>query len=95
MSLVLSRIDYFDTAGTLVQRYLPQAIALRPLGAMEIFVSRDDVRGGLGANFMVEWAATGPIARPVIEAVMFGSIGTNSYSFAVQGRMVRIVPERN
>src|SRR5205823_1616651 len=50
MPLVLSRIDYFDTAGTLVQRHLLQAIALKPLGAIEIFVSRDDLRGGLGAN---------------------------------------------
>jgi hypothetical protein len=95
MPLVRSRIDYFDTAGTLVQRYLPKAIALRPLGAIEIFVSRDDLRGGLGANFIVDWAATDLIAEPVVEAVMIGSIGTNSYSFAVQGRTIRMVPERN
>ncbi len=93
-TLVLNRIDYFDTAGALIQRYLPHAIALRPLGTIEIFVGRDDVRGGLGANFMVDWAATGPITEPVIDAVMLGSVGTNSYAFAVQGRPIRIESEQ-
>ncbi len=93
-ALVLNRIDYFDTSGTLVQRYLTQAIALRPFGTVEIFISRDDVRGGTGANFLVGWAATGPIAEPIIETVMAGSVGTNSYSFATQGRPIRIVPAK-
>ena len=44
--LVLERIDYFDTAGKLVQRYLTTPIALKPFGAIQIFVPADDARGG-------------------------------------------------
>jgi uncharacterized protein DUF3124 len=87
--LVINRIDYFDTSGKLVQRFLGSPIALRPFGTFEIFVSRDDTRGGTGANFVVDWAAKGPIEEPTVETVMIGSIGTNSYSFTTQGRAIR------
>jgi hypothetical protein len=67
-------------------------IAVRPYGTVEVFIAADDVRGGTGANFLVGWAAPRPIAEPVIEAVMIGSVGTSGFSFATQGRGVRIIP---
>jgi hypothetical protein len=88
-ALVIERIDYFDTSGKLVQKYLAKPVAVRPLGTIEIFVAREDTRGGTGANFVVGWAAAGPIAEPVIETVMIGSVGNTSYSFVSQGRPVR------
>jgi len=87
--LVLEKIDYFDTAGSLVERYLPKPIAIRPFGTVEIFVAKEDTRGGTGANFLVSWAAVGAIPEPVIETVMIGAIGNNAYSFVSQGRAIR------
>ena len=84
--LTLQRVDYHNTEGELVQAFLDKPVALKPLGAVEMFVAAEDVRGGSGANFLVEWAADGPITEPVVEAVMIGSIGTTSYSFVSQGR---------
>jgi hypothetical protein len=89
--LVVNRIDYFDTAGTLVQHYVAQPIALKPFGTVEIFIAAEDIRGGTGANFVVGWAATGPIAEPVVETIMLGNIGTAGFSFASVGRPIRIV----
>jgi hypothetical protein len=54
-----------------------------------MFVPVNDLRGGTGANFIVEWASPSTVAEPVIEAVMIGTIGTTSYSFVSQGRSVR------
>jgi hypothetical protein len=88
-ALVIERIDYFETSGRLVQKYLAQPIAVKPLGTIEIFVPRDDTRGGTGANFLVGWAAAGPIAEPLVETVMIGTVGNTSYSFVSQGRAVR------
>jgi hypothetical protein len=88
-ALVIERIDYFETSGKLVQTYLAKPVAVRPLGTIEIFVAREDTRGGTGANFLVGWAAAGPIAEPLIETVMIGSVGNTSYSFVSQGRPVR------
>ncbi len=89
--LVLERIDYFDTAGKLVQKFLTTPVAVKPFGTVEIFVAKDDTRGGTGANFVVGWAAQGPIAEPVIETVMIGSQGNFSWSFVSQGRPIHTI----
>lgn len=89
--LLLERIDYHNTDGGLIQAYLDEPVALKPLGTIEMFVAGQDRRAGMGANFVVDWAADGPIAEPVIEAVMIGTQGNATYSFASQGRSTRIV----
>ena len=89
--LVLKRVAYFDTSGQLVQDYLQKPIALKPFGAVEIFISQNDVRGGTGANFLVEWGAVGQIAEPVVEALMVGGIGAGHYAFISQGRPIKMV----
>lgn len=89
--LVLKRVAYFNTTGQLVQSYLQQPIALRPFGTVEIFIAQKDVRGGTGANFIVDWAAVGQMAEPVAEALMIGSIAGGNYAFISQGRQVRMI----
>lgn len=89
--LVVERIAYRDTAGALVQDYLAGPVAVRPFGAIEVFVPTQDVRGGTGASFVVEWAAAKPIAEPVVETLILGSSGSQGYSFVGQGRPIRIV----
>jgi uncharacterized protein DUF3124 len=89
--LVIERIDYFDTGGKLVQTYLGEPMALRPFGSIEIVVPAEDDRGGVAANFIVEWAGSGPIAEPLVEAVMIGSQENTSYSFVSPGRPIRHV----
>jgi hypothetical protein len=89
--LVLKRIAYFETGGKVVESYLKSPIALKPFATIEVFVPTTDVRGGTGANFVVDWAASGEIAEPVVEALMFGGIGSGHYSFISQGRPIRII----
>ncbi len=91
LALVLERVDYFDTAGALVQAFLPRPVAVRPFATVEFYIPEDDTRGGSGANFLVRWSSAGPIAEPMVEAVMIGAVGNNSYSFVSQGRPVRVV----
>jgi hypothetical protein len=90
-ALVLERVDYHDTDGRLIQSYLDAPVTLKPHGAIEMFVASDDRRAGMGANFVVDWAADGPISEPVIEAVMIGRQGGATYSFVSAGRPTRIV----
>jgi hypothetical protein len=89
--LVLRRIAYFDTSGKTVESYLKAPIALKPFATIEVFVPTTDVRGGTGANFIVDWSATGEIAEPVIEALMVGGLGSGHYAFTTQGRPVKVV----
>jgi hypothetical protein len=89
--LVLRRVAYFDTGGKMVENYLKAPVALKPFSTVEVFVPATDVRGGTGANFVVDWAAAGEIAEPVVEALMFGGIGSGHYAFVSQGRPIKVV----
>jgi hypothetical protein len=89
--LVLKRIAYFDTAGKMVESYLKTPVALKPFATVEIAIAANDVRGGTGANFIVDWTAAGAIAEPAIEALMVGSVGAGHYAFISQGRPVKII----
>ncbi|RZN31386.1 hypothetical protein CWO90_17240 [Bradyrhizobium sp. Leo121] len=89
--LVLKRIAYFDTEGKPVESYLKAPIALKPFATIEVFIPTSDVRGGTGANFVVDWAAAGEIAEPAVEALMVGSVGPGHYAFISQGRPIRII----
>src|SRR4051794_25566161 len=89
--LVLKRIAYFDTSGKMVESYLKAPVALKPFSTIEVFIPATDVRGGTGANFVVNWAATGEIAEPAVEALMVGGIGAGHYAFISQGRPVKLV----
>jgi hypothetical protein len=89
LPLVLKRIAYFDTSGKLVESHLKAPVALKPFATIEVFVPTTDVRGGTGANFVVDWAAAGEIAEPVVEALVVGSVGSGHYAFISQGRALR------
>ena len=89
--LVLKRIAYFDTSGKMVESYLKSPVALKPFATVEVFIATSDVRGGTGANFVVDWAAAGEIAEPAVEALMVGSVGAGHYAFITQGRPIRLV----
>jgi hypothetical protein len=89
--LVVKRIAYFDTSGKMVESYLKAPIALKPFATVEVFIATTDTRGGTGANFVVDWAATGEITEPAVEALMIGSVGPGHYAFISQGRPIRPV----
>ena len=89
--LILRRVAYFDTGGKMVENYLKAPVALKPFSTIEVFIPITDVRGGTGANFVVDWAAAGEIAEPVVEALMVGGLGSGHYAFISQGRPLKLV----
>jgi hypothetical protein len=89
--LVLKRIAYFDTVGKMVESYLKAPVALKPFSTVEVFIAATDVRGGTGANFVVDWAAASEIAEPAVEALMVGSVGPGHYAFISQGRPIKVI----
>lgn len=92
--IVLERVDYFDTSGKLVQRYIDAPVALKPFGAVQILIPVEDNRGGPAANFIVTWAGAGPVAEPLVETVVFGQVEGASYSFVSPGRTIKTVGKR-
>lgn len=86
--LVIERIEYFNAAGKPIDKFLPRTIALKPYAAIQVVVPQEDIRGGLGGNFIVDWSSPEMIDEPIVEAVMLGGQGTQGYSFVSVGRKV-------
>ena len=87
--LIVNKVSYYNSAGKLIEDYLEVPYRLDPMASAHFFVAQTDVRGGLGANFIVQWSADKLANEPVIEAVMAGSTGTQGTSFMSHGRTIK------
>jgi len=87
-SLVLSTVEYYDSDGDRVRAYLDTTRTLRPLASTHVVVETDDVRGGVGANFIVRWHAEDPVPPPVVEAIMIATESTQGISFRSPARIL-------
>lgn len=83
-SLFLGRVDYFNTTGALVRKYLDQPIYLKPLETIDYVINEADETGGTGANFIISYYKK-PNLTPLFQAVMIGGLGNNSFSFTTNG----------
>lgn len=86
--LIVNKVSYYNSAGKLIEDYLEVPYSLDPMASAHFFVAQTDVRGGLGANFIVQWSADKLANDPVIEAVMAGFTGTQGTSFMSHGRTI-------
>lgn len=87
-TIALLSVRYYDTSGELTRRFLEAPRRLGPLGTADFVVAEHDVSGGTGANFIVEWTASRPVSRPLIESVMIGTRGNQGVSFTSRGRPI-------
>lgn len=87
-TLIVHKVSYYNSAGKLIEDYLEVPYSLEPMASAHFFVAQTDVRGGLGANFIVQWSADKLANEPVIEAVMAGSTGTQGTAFMSHGRAI-------
>jgi hypothetical protein len=83
----------FDTSGKLVKDFVSKPLTLRPLQTVEYLVPESDIRGGSGANFIVEWSGSdGDVNPPIVEALMIGSSGGQGISFVQRGSEINVAP---
>ncbi|WP_425392380.1 DUF3124 domain-containing protein [Ekhidna sp.] len=88
-SLFISKIDYFNTDGKLVRRYLENQISLRPMATINYVIEREDNSGGSGANFIVKISAKNSTVKPIIQAIMIGQYGNKGFSFTTDGYSIK------
>ena len=87
--VVLSFVQYYDSAGTKIRDYITGRSELAPLATVEFVVAHSDTAGGPGANFLIQWAGGPDIDEPLIEAIMVGQSGNAGISFSSPGRTLR------
>ena len=93
--IVITSIDYYDTKGNIIEKYIDGQLHLEPLESTEVLVQKNDLRGGSGANFLVVWKAADPVHPPLVQAIMAGSRSGHDISFLTKGQSLssRIQPE--
>lgn len=95
-TVTLIEVLYFDSQGNFVKNYLEEPLKIEPLASTSFVVEEDDLRGGVGANFIVSWKSENPIYPPVVEAVMISTSQQQGISFVSRGRVLEnLNPESN
>lgn len=87
--LIIKSVRYFDTGGQIIENYLSVPHVLAPMASTYFFIDQTDIRGGVGANFIVQWTADDSANSPVIDAIMAGTNGTQGFSFSSQGSEIK------
>ena len=88
-SFQITAIDYYDTGGKLVRRYLEKPQILGPLASSFVHIEEKDTSGGFGANFIVKWNSDRTMNSPIIECVMIGATGGQGISFVSPGQEIK------
>jgi len=82
------RVDYYDSAGKLLKKYLKEPLELGPMGSVRYIIREADIKGGSGANFIVKWESKQKLTPPLIESVMIGTKSQQGISFTSRGQVV-------
>jgi len=86
-SFVLDRVDYYDSPGSKLQRYVTEPVTIAPLASTR-FIVRESDQGGSGAKFLVRWHSDTPVTAPIVESVMIGTQLQQGISFISRGQVV-------
>jgi len=87
-SIRITLIDYYETQGKLLKKYIDTPITLNPLESVRYVIPESDKSGGSGANFMVKWQSEKFVNPPIIESIMIGTQTQQGISFTSRGREI-------
>lgn len=87
-SLILEKVDYYDSHGKLLTHYLDKKTSVAPLASTRYIVPEANTLGGSGAKFLVSWSSENAITEPIIEGVMIGTKMQQGISFVTNSRVL-------
>lgn len=93
-AITFTAVDYFDSDGKLLRRYLQKPAELGPLASIRYVVGESDKSGGSGAKFIVEWRAASKVNPPIMEGVMIGTNMQQGISFVSRGQAIYETADR-
>ena len=84
-SIQLTAVNYYDSDGKQIRRFLEKPITLAPMASTRYVVKESDKSGGSGANFLVRWQSKEPVNPPLAEGVMISTASQLGISFVTRG----------
>lgn len=86
--IIVKTVQYYNTDGELVRDYVDEPVEVAPLATIGFIIPENDLSGGWGANFIVEWGAEEAVHEPIVEAIMVSTKGAQGISFISPGRIL-------
>lgn len=87
-SIIISKVEYYDTNGKLIKNFIDGNYVLGKMATKDFVIPTLDLKGGTGANFIVEWKSINKVSLPIMETVMLGAEGTLGFSFTSRGQEI-------
>ena len=87
-AIQVTAVDYYETQGALVKKFIDSAVGLKPLESIRYVIPQKDKVGGSGANFIVEWQSDRPVNPPIVETIMIGAESQQGISFTSRGQVL-------
>lgn len=87
-AVVLRSVNYYGSDGKRLRSYLAQPVVVGPFATADFVVTRTDISGGTGANFVINWGATTEVSPPIVEAIMISCGPSRNLSFVSRGMVL-------
>jgi hypothetical protein len=88
-SVFILSARYYDSYGKAIHSYLDSTLLLSPLESIELVVEEKDTEGGVGANFIIEWAAPAYSDQLLIQSIMIGTYSQQGISFLTEAKVIK------
>ncbi len=91
-SMKVVAVDYYETQGKLLKKFLTTPITLGPLESIRYIIPEKEKVGGSGANFIVQWESETLMNSPIVESIMIGAQSGQGISFTSRGKVI-VLPD--
>lgn len=83
--IILTSVRHYRTDGSLLKEYIDKPLLLKSLATADFVVPENDITGGTGANFIIEWVSKTKVCEPITESIMVFTGSSHSISFLSRG----------
>lgn len=87
--MFVNAITYFDSDGKVIQKYLKGVVRLEPLQSIWLVVNDNEISGGTGANFIVDWGGAIECPKPIVESLMTGAAYQLGVSYKSESMVIK------
>ena len=84
-SIFVSKVDYYNSKGQLIKKYLDKSLLLKPMHSAEFIVEENNTEGGAGAFFLISSSASKPVNDLLVQAIMTSQASNVAISFKTEG----------
>ena len=86
----ITRLEYYDTEGNVLKEIKATELPIKvnPLETKNHVVALYDDKGGVGANFILEWRSSKPIVAPLVETIMISTESNWGLSFTADSKVI-------